>query len=208
MGWRDIVVIVTAIMTTFCFIEALRRWLKETPPRPNPFKWMIRKVRVGYPFLGGIILAIVAIVFAFLPPSGPPPIKLGPIDLSYYEVCNNDFKGHVKAENLKPETLYAFCINGKAGSSGNDILKGKTGTTPNGEGYWDFYEWMSDSNGSLDIDFHTSVLQRLPEGQYDAKFLIKEGEKGKSIAAFDSLQFEIRYDAQDQSYKTVPMKIL
>jgi len=198
MNWTDIVAVITLVIGIPTAIQGWRRWLRKVP-RPS-----LRNIRDSYlPWLG-TILSIVGILFAFgifdVCQKGPS------IDLSYYQVCNYDFKGHIKAENLKPETIYTFCIHGKEGCSGNDILKGKTGITPNGDGYWDFCEFRSENDGSLDIDFNTPILERLSEGIYDAKFLIKEGNEKKSIAAYDSLLFRI--NAQGESYKTVPMKIL
>ena len=126
------------------------------------------------------------------------------IKLNFSKVSNNTFKGHIEAENLKENTDYVLCIHGKTNKSGNEILmmlhKHKKGV-----GYWDIDQVRSDSSGKLDENFSAKDL---PEGTYDAKFLIKELPIHECIAAYELLEFEIDQNNVTESYKEVHMKIL
>ena len=151
------------------------------------------------------ILAVIAIVLTIIffvlvyNPWIKPTIKL-----DYSEVSNNTFKGHIVAKNLKENTDYVLCIHGKTNKSGNEILT-RLHKHKNGEGYWDFDQVQSDSFGKLDENINAKDL---PEGTYDAKFLIKKLPGHECIAAYVSLKFKIHRNNVTESYTEVFMKIL
>ena len=147
----------------------------------------------------GIVVGIVGINSDILFPPKPT------IELTYSEITNDTFKGHIEARNLKKNTDYYLCIKGKSGRSGNTYLM--EFSQRGEEGYLDFDQVRSDSFRSLSTDFE--VKDHLPEGKYDAKFLIKDlSNNYKSIASYNFLKFEISRDNVSESYKTVNMKIL
>jgi len=150
----------------------------------------------------GVVLTGISIVAVYWDDFKPPRPT---IELTYSEISNNTLKGDIDARDLKKDTDYTLCINGKSGRPGNnDLMKFSQWGE---EGYLDFDQVRSDSFGSLSTDFE--VKDHLPEGYYDAKFLIKDlSNNYKCIASYDLLKFEISRDNVSESYKTVNMKIL
>jgi len=148
-----------------------------------------------------VVLGVISIVAVYWEDIKPPRPT---IELTYSEISNNTLKGDIVARDLKKDTDYILCINGKSGRPGNNNLMqfSKWGEG----GYLDFDQVRSDSFGLLRTDFE--VKDPLPEGFYDATFLIKDlSNNYKCIASYNLLKFEISRDNVSESYKTVNMKI-
>jgi hypothetical protein len=95
------------------------------------------------------------------------------------------FKGSFEASNLKAKTNYDFCLQGKPGRPGNDILL--TFDKNNDEGFYNFLTVKSDGDGKIIKNFELP----LPTGSYDVKFGLKRHPKYIWIEVNPNVKFQI-----------------
>ena len=110
-------------------------------------------------------------------------------DLDYKEKFAGAFKAHLTVAGLKPERKYALCLNGYRDHPSNAILI-KLGEKyePTGEGQYNFKKVTSTKACTLDVD----IKQRLPKGEYQVKFLIKDiSSSWLTVFAEDLVKFEV-----------------
>lgn len=93
---------------------------------------------------------------------------------------------NIELSGVKVSHSYVLILNGKPGKPGNDILKRFSKT--DGEGYYDFGEVKTDSQGNVHGDF---IARNLPSGLYEVKFLVKDKSDYKVVLLNDNLYFAI-----------------
>jgi hypothetical protein len=104
-----------------------------------------------------------------------------------YEKEGSKFIGQIDANDLKKNSSYMLCLNGKVGQDGNEQLKkyGEYG----GEGYYDFMEIETDEQGH----FTSKIDVELPEGKYNVTFLVKDvSAQYKAIFIKNYVKFVIK----------------
>ena len=104
-------------------------------------------------------------------------------EVIYCEESKGRFKGEISLKGLAPSHFYILTINGKPGQDGNDLLPQRY----NNEGYFDFQEIETDSNGNYKGRFN----RKLKIGDYDVKFFVKDKSDFQIVLHNDFLFFTI-----------------
>ena len=92
----------------------------------------------------------------------------------------------VTLRGLSPNHEYILTLNGEPRHMGNDNLMEQMAHN-NGEKYYDFSTVTTDANGS----YHATFGIRLPAGQYDVYFFVKETTDFKIVLHHDFFQFTV-----------------
>jgi len=94
------------------------------------------------------------------------------------------FTGKVELRGLEPNHQYVLSINGKPPHPSDSRLPQRV----NDEGYADFKQVSTDSDGNVNDGFSVS----LPSGQFDVNFFVKDATDFKIVLYSDFLQFAVR----------------
>ena len=92
----------------------------------------------------------------------------------------------VTLQGLSPNHKYILTLNGEPRHMGNDNLMEQMARN-NGEKYYDFSTVTTDANGS----YHATFGIRLPAGQYEVYFFVKDTTDFKIVLHHDFFQFTV-----------------
>ena len=93
----------------------------------------------------------------------------------------------VTLRGLVPGHDYALTLNGSPQHVGNNLLMEQM-ATGHRENFYDFSTVTTDMTGS----YHATFGVKLPAGQYDVRFFVKDTTSWKVVLSCDSIQFTVK----------------
>jgi len=102
----------------------------------------------------------------------------------YYVNFQGAFSGRIGLKGLTPNHNYVLTINGKPPHPSNDRLPESYGV----ERYVDFLQVTTNSAGDIDSEFNV----KLPSGDYNVKFFVKDPDDWKIVLYNDFLLFTVK----------------